>query len=300
MVKKRRLNFLLLAALVALSTPGSHAHAQAQHKPAPPPPAVAAEQRVVAVGGALTEIVYALGGEKHLVAVDTTSIYPAAALALPKVGYMRALSSEGVLSMRPSVVLATSEAGPAQAISQLRSAGVRIELVSANHSFEELRNKVKVVAYALGLESEGNKLDESLRREWTAALAAAQSASARKPRVLFILSHTPSNTMVSGQGTAADAVIRYAGGTNAMQGFTGYKPLSAEAVIGAAPDFILITREGLDAIGGPDKLWEKPGLALTPAAKTKRYAAPDALYLLGFGPRLPQAVRELAGKLQAD
>lgn len=259
----------------------------------------AQEQRVIAVGGALTEIVYALGGEKKLVAVDTTSIYPRAALALPKVGYMRALSSEGVLSMKPTVVLTTNEAGPAQVMNQLKSAGVRLEVVTADHTFEELINKVKVVAGALGMEAQGQKLDASLRSDWQSALAAAQGVGARKPKVLFILSHTPSNTMVSGQGTAADAVIRYAGGVNAMQGFTGYKPLSAEAVINAAPDFILITREGLEAIGGTDKLWEKPGLALTPAAKGKRYAAPDALFLLGFGPRMPQAVRELAARLAA-
>jgi iron complex transport system substrate-binding protein len=259
----------------------------------------AQEQRVIAVGGALTEIVYALGGEKQLVAVDTTSVYPPAALKLPKVGYMRALSSEGLLSMRPSVVLATTEAGPVQAISQIKSAGVRMEVVNADHTFEELRNKIKVVAATLNLPEQGRKLDATLMADWQAAQAAAQPVAARKPKVLFILSHTPSNTMVSGQGTAADAVIRYAGGVNAMQGFNGYKPLSAEAVIGAAPDFVLITREGLEAIGGEAKLWEKPGLALTPAAKGRRYAAPDALFLLGFGPRMPQAVRELALKLQA-
>jgi iron complex transport system substrate-binding protein len=281
---------LLAALLCAVALPlSSSARAQAPVQ----------EQRIVAVGGALTEIVYALGAEKRLVAVDTTSIYPEAALRLPKVGYMRSLSSEGLLAMKPSVVFATSEAGPPQAISQLKSAGVRIELVNADHTFEELRNKVKVVAAALGMEAQGRKLDDSLQAEWQATQNAAQAVSARKPKVLFILSHTPSNTMVSGQGTAADAVIRYAGGVNAMQGFTGYKPLSAEAVIGAAPDFVLITREGLEAVGGPDKLWGKPGLALTPAAKGKRYAAPDALYLLGFGPRMPQAVRELAGKLRA-
>ena len=287
-MKKRLLKFSLVAGLCA-----------AWLAPLAIAPVFAQEQRVVSVGGALTEIVFALGVEQKLVAVDTTSIYPVAALKLPKVGYMRALSSEGVLSMKPSLVLATNEAGPAQVMSQLRSAGVRMEVVNADHTFEELRTKVKVISAALGVPAEGKKLDESMVSEWQAAQRAAQAVGSRKPRVLFILSHTPSNTMVSGQGTAADAMIRFAGGVNALQGFNGYKPLSAEAVIGAAPDFILLTREGLDAIGGPDKLWEKPGLALTPAAKGKRYAAPDALYLLGFGPRMPRAVRDLAGKLQA-
>jgi ABC-type hemin transport system substrate-binding protein len=104
--------------------------------------AAAQEQRVVSVGGAITEIIYALGAEKKLVAVDTTSLHPKAALLLPKVGYMRTLSAEGVLSMRPSLVLATSEAGPPPVIAQLKSAGVKLDIVSADHSFDELRNKV--------------------------------------------------------------------------------------------------------------------------------------------------------------
>lgn len=266
-------------------------------------PAQAPEPRVVSVGGALTEIVYALGAQKTLVAVDTTSTHPPEALKLARVGYQRQLSSEGVLSMRPSVVLATNEAGPPAVISQLKSAGVKFETVTAEHTFEEVRNKVRTVSGALGMAAQGARLDDAITAEWKSTqdfVAAFEKKSGRKPRVLFLLLHSAAGgLMASGEGTAADAVIRYAGGINAVSGYKGYKPLAEEAVIAAAPDFVLLTREGLEAIGGIDKLWQKPGLALTPAAKNKRYAAPDALYLLGFGPRLPKAVRELAEKLQA-
>jgi iron complex transport system substrate-binding protein len=152
------------------------------------------------------------------------------------------------------------------------------------------------------MESEGRKLDESLQRGWntvTANVAKLAAAPAGKPRVLFILSHTGTSMMVSGEGSAADAMIRYAGGINAMQGFKGYKPMTSEAVLAAAPDVILVTQQGLDAAGGADKLWQHPGLALTPAAKKKQLVAMEALYLTGFGPRLPQAVGELAQKLRA-
>ena len=279
---------LLSAPLSLMSSP---AQSQEQSREQP--------QRIIAVGGALTEIVYALGAQQRLVAVDTTSTFPAETLKLAKVGYMRQLSSEGVLSMKPSVVLATNEAGPPAVMSQLKSAGVKFEIMNADHSFEELRNKVRVVSAALGLQAQGAKLDDSITAEWKATQEFV-ARNGRKPRVLFLMLHSASGgLMASGEGTAADAVIRYAGGINAVSGYKGYKPLAEEAVIAAAPDFVLLTREGLDAIGGIDKLWQKPGLGFTPAAKNKRYAAPDALYLLGFGPRLPKAVRELAEKLQA-
>ncbi|MBL8376381.1 MAG: ABC transporter substrate-binding protein [Burkholderiales bacterium] len=259
--------------------------------------------RVVAVGGAITEIVYALGAEGRLVGVDTTSLFPPEAQKLPKVGYQRQLAAEGLLSLRPTVVLATSEAGPPTVISQLKGAGVRFETVSADHSFEEVRNKVRVVANALGLSARGAELDSSLTRDWQstqAYVAAEERRAPKKPRVLFLLLHSASGgLMASGQGTAADAMIRYAGGVNAVSGYTGYKTLADEALIAAAPDFVLLTQQGLDAVGGVDKLWQRPGLALSPAAKQRRYAAPDALYLLGFGPRLPQAVREVATHIRS-
>lgn len=261
-----------------------------------------APTRAIAVGGALTEIVYALGAQDRLVAVDTTSTHPVAASRLPKVGYQRQLSAEGLIAMRPSVVLATSEAGPPAVIAQVRNAGVRFETVGADHTFEEVRNKIRMVAEAMSLKAEGARLDETLVRDWKATrefVAAQERREARKPRVLFLLLHSASGgLMASGEGTAADALIRYAGALNAVSGYKGYKTLADEALIAAAPDFILLTREGLEAAGGVEKLLARPGLAGSPAARNRRFAAPDALYLLGFGPRLPQAVREVAEKVR--
>jgi len=252
----------------------------------------AAAQRIVSVGGALTEIVYRLGAQGALVATDTTSMWPEPARTLPKVGYMRTLSAEGVMSMQPTLLLAPAEAGPATVLQQLQAAGVRIVRASNEHSFDALLANVALVADAIDRRAEGEALTADLKREWSATRS--KLAGKPTPRVLFILSHAANNVQVAGGGTAADAMIRLAGGANAMTGFTGYKPLSAEAAIGAAPDVILVTREGLEAVGGVDALLTRPGLALTPAGKAKRVVALDALYLLGFGPRLPQAVAELA------
>lgn len=256
--------------------------------------------RVVAVGGAVTEIVYALGAGARLVAVDSTSSWPEGARRLPKVGYVRTLSAEGVLSLKPGHVLAAGEAGPPPALAQIRAAGVGVTTLSAEHSFEALRRNVRAVAGALGAAREAELLDGKLLADWREAQAAAKrtARAGAKPRVLFILAHTGS-PMVSGTGTAAAAMLDYAGATNAFSGVQGYKPMTAEAVVAAAPDVVLITREGLEAIGGADQLWTRAGLAQTPAGRAKRVIAMDALLLLGFGPRMPQAVRELAERLQA-
>lgn len=259
-------------------------------------PARAAPPRVVAVGGALTEIVWALGAADLLVGVDTTSTWPAAAQALPKVGYPRMLSAEGLLSLSPSLVLITAEAGPSGVLSQIRRAGVRLLTAAPGHDLDSLLLNVSRVADGLGRAGAGLALNERLRHEW-AATRAAISPPPKPPRVLFVFSHAANNVQVAGADTAADAMIRLAGGVNAMSGFAGYRPLSSEAVVAAAPDVILATREGLGALGGVDALLSRPGLSLTPAARSRRILNFDTLYLLGFGPRLPQVVRELAAGL---
>ena len=249
--------------------------------------------RVVSAGGAFTEIVFRLDAQALLVGTDTTSIFPAAAAALPKVGYLRQLSAEGVLSLKPTLLITASEAGPPTVLQQLRAAGVQIVQGDGRHSIEALRGNVRLLGDALQRAERGRALDAELQRDW----AATQAAITRRnpaPRVLFVLSHAANQVQVAGTDTAADAMIRYAGGVNVMSAFSGYKPLAAEAVVAAAPEVIITTRQGLDALGGLDALLARPGLALTPAGKARRVYGPDALALLGFGPRLPQAARELA------
>lgn len=259
--------------------------------------ATAAQARVIAVGGAVTEIVFALGAGERLVATDSTSTWPDAARALPKVGYMRSLSAEGVLSLRPEQVLVTADAGPPAALAQLRAAGVKVTTLDATHTIEGLRRNVRAVAATLGVPERGEALDRRIADAWRETQSAV-SATPGKPRVLFVLAHGGrAQTMVSGTGTAADAMIGLAGGVNPLGGVKGYKPLTAEGALGAAPDVILVTREGLEAFGGARELLAHPGLALTPAGKAGRVVSFDALYLLGFGPRTPEAVRELAGAL---
>ena len=251
--------------------------------------------RIVSVSGATTEIVYALGAESQLVGTDTTSLYPPAALTTPKVGYMRALSAEGLLSLKPDAVIGTTESGPTVVMDQVRSAGVKVELVEADHTWGEVQRKVAAVGRATARVSQATALQSKLDAQWAAVLANVATQKGRKPRAVFILSHT-ATPQVAGGKTAANAIMKFAGIDNAMsssKGFDGYRPMTAEALVAAAPDLIVTTTQGIEAAGGVDKFWARAGLNLTPAYARKSLVALDALYLIGFGPRLPQAVTEL-------
>lgn len=254
-------------------------------------------RRAVSVGGAVTEIVYAVGAGGTLVGADSTSTFPAPAEKLPRVGYMRQLSAEGVLALKPDLLLATAEAGPPAVLSQIESAGVPVRRLAVRHSIESLRENVREVAGCFGVADDGRRLIAEIDALWATARGRVAAATGR-PRVLFVLAHGGGAPMVAGGGTAADAMIAYAGGVNAVQGMQGYKPLTAEAALAAAPEVILITQQGLDEAGGLDRLLARPGLALTPAGRGRRVIAMDALYLLGFGPRLPGAVLDLAARLR--
>jgi iron complex transport system substrate-binding protein len=254
-------------------------------------------RRVIVAGGALTEIVYALGLADRLVGVDITSSFPPETEKLPKIGYLRNLGGEGLLSLRPDLVLAIAEAGPPEALAQIRAAGTRVEIVATPNTPEGGAQKIIAVADALGVSARGRELEQSYRAAWQAAQQAVAGYRDR-PRVLFILAHTGGNPMVAGRDTAADAMIRLAGADNAGAGFEGYKPMSAEAIMAANPEVLLITTEGVDVLGGLDPLWDHPALRLTPAGHAHRIVTLDSLYLLGFGPRLPDAVQELARRLR--
>jgi iron complex transport system substrate-binding protein len=253
-------------------------------------------RRIVSVGGALTEIVYALEAQGELVGVDTTSLYPATAQQLPQVGYARTLSAEGVLSLAPTQLIATEEAGPQTVLRQVRDAGVPVAVLSANNKFEGLLERVKQVGQITGRADPAARLAQALQQQWNGALAKVRQRQHAPVRVLFILAHAPNQVMVGGRETGADAMLAYAGAVNVMGGqggFAGYKPLTPEAVIAARPDIVLVTDQGLKASGGVDGILKLPGLAQTPAGKQHRIVSQEAMLLLGFGPRMPQALAQL-------
>jgi len=256
-------------------------------------PAAGAAERILSIGGAVTEIVVALGAGDQLVGRDTTSTHPEPVTELPDVGYMRQLAPEGVLSVDPTLILAAEGAGPPETIDVLAATDIRLVTVPDGHGAAALAEKIRVVGAALGREDAAAALAE---RTLERLRGVARTAGAAAPRVMFVLSAQGGRIMASGRGTAADAVIGLAGGRNAVTEFAGYKPLSDEAILAAAPEAIVTMDRGDAAVARADLL-AQPAIAATPAGRAGRVIAMDGLRLLGFGPRTPAAVADLAAAL---
>ena len=254
------------------------------------------DTRVISVGGAITEVVFALGAQDRLIAVDSTSQYPREAQDLPDVGYMRQLATEPILALAPSLVLVEEDAGPPEVLDQLRAANVDLVVVADDPSPQGVLAKIEAVASALGLEAQGREIAARLQTEF-ARLEDAIAPAATRPRVLFLLSIGDGAPLAAGVGTSAAGIIALAGGENAIDGFEGYKPLTPEAAATAAPDVLLVTTRTLEALGGPQAVLARPEVAATKAGRDGRLVALDGLLLLGFGPRTPEAIRALAGAL---
>jgi len=251
--------------------------------------------RIVSLTGDITEIIFALGMGDFVVGVDSSATYPAEKTkALPNIGYQRRLSAEGILSLNPTLVIGDEAAGPPEALAQIRSAGVPVALVADPPTLEAPMQKILFVARALGIPERGYELAGQVEAEIARARAEAGTL-ARSPRVLFLYLRGTDVQQVAGANTAIDAMITAAGGTNAATeaGIVNYAPLSAEMVIAAQPDIILVLSKGLESVGGVDGLLQIPGLADTPAGQQRRVIDFDDLYLLGMGPRTGQALAEL-------
>jgi iron complex transport system substrate-binding protein len=257
-------------------------------------PAWAAPQRVVTAGGTVTEIVYALGQGSRLVGADVSSVYPPEAQAKPSVGYVRQLSAEGVLSLNPAVLLTTADAGPPAVLEQIKAAGVRVEVVPAGNDWGAAKARIRFVAAVLGVPDRAKALEARLDAS-KARVEQNRLKRASPPKVLFIYARGAGTVAVSGTGTEADAIIALAGGANAVTAYQGYRPFTAEALAAAKPDLILLTSRGLESLGGKKGLAALPGLS--EAMKTARVESLDDLLLLGFGPRLGDAVEALEALL---
>ena len=253
----------------------------------------AVPQRLVVAGGSVTETVSALGAGERIVAVDSTSRFPAPVAALPRIGYMRSLAPEGLIGLNADMMLLSEEAGPPQALAVLRAAGAPLRMVPEAPGAEGVVRKITAVAEALGLD--GAALAADVAADWRALDAPV--AALRPLRALFVLSVARGAPLVSGEATHADAMMRAAGAVNVIRGFTGYRPLSAEASAALAPEAIVMMEHALIEGGGAEAVLRIPALAVTPAAAARRVVALDGSYMLGFGPRAAHARRDLAALL---
>jgi iron complex transport system substrate-binding protein len=286
----------IAALALAMTLVGSNAFAITIRDAAGRDVAVNDTSRIVSVGGAVTEILYALGLADHIIAIDTTSLYPARALKeKPNVGYMRALSAEGVLGLNPSVVLAIEGAGPKETVAVLEQASVPLVRVPDHYTAEGIVEKMRLIADIVGVHDRGEYLACLVKAD-LAELEKLRAKIAQPKKVLFVLSFLNGKPMVAGRNTAADGIIKLAGGVNAMDAYDGYKQISDEAVIAAGPDTVLSMQRPQDNLDAAT-VFSNAAFSTTPAAAAKSFVAMDGLYLLGFGPRSAAAARDLASSL---
>jgi iron complex transport system substrate-binding protein len=265
------------------------------------PVIISDSSRIVSVGTALTETIYALGAGSRLVGVDNSSgEYLPQAAGLPKVGPRNALNAEGILSLKPTLIIITSDSGPQQVMDQLKTSGVTTLTLNANYTAEAVQQKVKTIARALGLDAQGEELSNSIDRDMKEVKSLRDRASAT-PKVLFV-GRGPNmpNATMSGRKTTIDEMIRAAGGTNPMNAFEGFKEMTDEAVINAAPDIILMTEKSFERSGGVEGVLKFPGVALTPAGRNRRIVAVSDMYFQGFGPGVGRAIHDLTLKLHPE
>ena len=257
---------------------------------------MAAPSRIVALGGAVTEILYELGVAERIVGLDTTSVHPPDALtSKPNVGYLRQLSAEGILSLSPDLVLAVEGAGPPDVLKLVEGAGVPIAFVQDVPSPEGVRRKIETIATIVRKIPEGEALAARVASRF-AALQEARKRLVAPVRVLFVLSYQNGRVMVGGRDTTAAGALDLAGATNVAASVQGYKPMSDEAIVASAPDVVVTISHGP---GGPvsrDMLKTK-AFAQTPAGKNDRLIVVDGPALLGFGPREADAARDLMARL---
>ncbi|KUJ71068.1 hemin ABC transporter substrate-binding protein [Thiomicrospira sp. WB1] len=259
-----------------------------------------ATDRIVAIDGAVTEIIYALDEADRLVGRDTTSTYPPEAESLPDVGYMRQLSAEGILSLKPNLIIATEDARPIRVLTQLKQAGITVHTLNNDYSAKGTRHKIQQVAGILGAEQAGERViqqfDQQLSQARNQALAQRQKEGPQQ--AIFLLNIRGGNMMAAGRETRADTLMKLAGLENpARDAFKSYKPLSAEAAIDFNPDVIITFAHTLEAMGGKQALLNHPAIRLTQAGRQQNLVVIEGADL-NFGPHLGQAVQTLSQKVR--
>ena len=257
--------------------------------------------RIVSIGGSVTEILYALGLKDQIVAVDDTSTFPPQALKeKPSIGYIRRLNAEGVLAAEPGMIISEAGAGPVEAVDSLKAAGIPITFIPTSYSPEGIIRKIEAVGAAVRAEKAAEKLAANVKADLDlTAHAISQIPDKDRTKVLFLFSVRDGRLMVGGKNSHAAAIIEMAGGINLMQSIEGYKMVDDEALLTNPPDVILMMKSHQGAVSNED-LAALPALAHSPAIKNARIIRMDGMYLLGFGPRTAQAVKDLAKQLYPD
>ncbi|CAH0530207.1 heme/hemin ABC transporter substrate-binding protein [Vibrio hippocampi] len=237
------------------------------------------QQKIISVGYAITELVYALDAQDQLVGVDVTSITEGD--EIPKVGYHRALSAEGLLALQPDRLIGSEVMGPKSTLDQLQRAGIDIQITNEEPTVAGLKERIEQIAKLVSREDKVAELHHQVNDKVT-ALEANQPKATEAKKVLFLLIHEGRPANVAGLNTIPDGIIKLAGGINTADSVESYKPLSNEAMIAMQPDVILVSGRSYQTLGGVDGVLKAlPSLAATPAGQNKQILTVDGHAIVG-------------------
>ncbi|MFD5893808.1 hemin ABC transporter substrate-binding protein [Streptomyces sp. NPDC060366] len=265
---------------------------------------VTSTDRLVPLTGSLSEIVFTLGLGEHVVARDITATFEQAE-KLPVVTRAHDVSAESVLSLRPTLVIAETTTGPAEAVDQIRDAGIPLLVVEPAKGLDDVGTRIGTVARALGVDAAGDELSARTAER----IAAVQKripapGDGEKPRVAFLyLRGSASVYLLGGPDSGASSLLEAAGAVDAGKESgldKDFTAITSEALAKAAPDAILLMSKGLESVGGPDGLVKIPGVAETPAGLDRRFISVDDGVLLNYGPRTDQVLASLVEQLYPD
>jgi iron complex transport system substrate-binding protein len=260
-------------------------------------PQAKAYDRIVSIGGDVTEVIYAINKQDKLVGADTTSYFPPEVNRLPKVGYKRTLSAEGILSLKPDLIIHSGSAGPQSVIKQLKATGVEIIKVDDGHNFSAIKGKLEIISEKLGAEDKKNELIQKLESQY-AELGKRKEVQSNKKSAIFVLSHTGDRSLVAGKNSSAEGFFTIVGIENAIEDFNGFKPLNPESLVSLNPDYIILSKTlGTKENELKESLLKTPGIEKIKAVEEDNIIFVDAMRATGFGSRTIEAALELNGKI---
>jgi iron complex transport system substrate-binding protein len=253
--------------------------------------------------GTLSQTVFELGLGDQVVGRDLSTQFPEAR-DLPLVTSERShdLIAERILAVNPTVILTDTSLGPWDVILQMRDSGIPVVVVDPHRGLDNLESLTMAVAQALGVPDEGKKLGARIAAEAQATTAeiakVAPAALADKLRMMFLYVRGQAGVYyLFGEGSGADSLIEALGGYDVAKeiDWQGMKPMTAEAIVAAQPDLVLMMTKGLDSVGGVDGLLERiPAPANTPAGENRRIVDMTDTGILSYGPRTAEVLNSLA------
>jgi iron complex transport system substrate-binding protein len=299
-------------ALAALSGPFSGAalcHSQAAAPPSQTPPPfrqVTDEigrtirvpqsiQRIVSLAPNLTETVYALGLQDHLVGDTDYCDFPPEAQAKTKVGGAVNPSIETIAALHPDLVLVTKNLNRLETVQALADIGIP-SYATDPHTVDAIITSTARLADVLGAPENGNALAANLEHQ--ISVLHHRIASLPPRRVLFVVWTEPLISI--GNDTFIADALRHAGAISIIDSSQNWPQVNLEEVVRLQPEFLIFVESHSGAAPhSADALADLPGWRLLNALRHHRYATiSDAINRPA--PRLVSAVEDLARQLHPE